>query len=141
PALPEPDSSQDAVHRWVLANTGHALVVGGPGSGKTTLAVQLAAEGVRSGIVAADRLVVLAATRRGAGDLRDRVSSALGVPTSQPLARTAASLAWSILRVSAVTRGEPIPTLIPGAEQDEILRELLEGHLMGRVAGPDWSSV
>ena len=120
-------------------STGHVVVTGGPGTGKTTLAVLAAAAAVGRGI-APERVLVLAPTRAAAAALRDRVSVAIGVPTSAPMARTAAATAFAILNGQATLLGEPRPSLVSGAEQDVVLRELLEGRIGGRAARLEWGS-
>jgi len=113
------------------------VVTGGAGTGKTTLAVMAAAQAIDAGVVA-DELLVIAPTRAAAARLRDRVSLAIGVPTSTPIARTVASTAFAILSAEAHMLGEPPPSLVSGAEQDVVLRELLEGHVNGRAARIAW---
>jgi len=116
---------------------GNLVVTGGSGTGKTTLAVLAAADAVRRG-VAPESVLVLAPTRLAAAALRDRVSVAIGVPTSVPMARTAAASAFAILNAQATLLGEPRPSLVSGAEQDVVLRELLEGRIGGRAARLEW---
>ena len=77
------------------------------------------------------RVLVLAATRRGAGEMRDQLASRAARTVGQPLVRTAASVAHGILARRASAWGEPAPTLVSGPEQDRILAELIEGHLVG----------
>jgi len=120
-------------------STGHVVVTGGPGTGKTTLAVLAAAAAVGRGL-APERVLVLAPTRAAAAALRDRVSVAIGVPTSVPMARTPAATAFAILNAQATLLGEPRPSLVSGAEQDVVLRELLEGRIGGRAARLEWGS-
>lgn len=115
----------------------HVVVTGGPGTGKTTLAVLAAAAAVRTG-TRPERVLVVASTRAAASALRDRVSVAIGVPTSVPVARTAAAVAFAILSAQAAMLDEPRPSLVSGAEQDVVLRELLEGRRLGRAARLDW---
>lgn len=127
--LPVLDEHQDSAVQAILA--GHSVVVlGAPGSGKTTTAVAMVAEAVRAGMPA-DRVVMLSPRRRSAGQLRERVAGLLGVVTRGPAVRTPTSLAFAVLRTQAVLAGEPAPVLISGPEQDMLLRELLEGHLEG----------
>lgn len=135
---PEPDASQRAAIAAV-AERGHVVVTGAAGSGKTTAVVAIAADAVRRA-VSPDRLLVLAPTRHAAAALRDRVGAALGVATVAPVARTPAALAFAILAARAERVGEPRPVLVTGAEQDVVLRELLEGHASGRVAPLDWGN-
>ncbi len=117
--------------------SGHIVVTGGAGTGKTSLAVLAAADAVARGI-APERVLVLAPTRSTAAALRDRVSFAIGVPSSVPMARTAAATAFAILSAQASLLGEARPSLVSGAEQDVVLRELLEGRLAGRAALLEW---
>jgi len=139
---PDPDPCQASIIERVGANPGRpALVVGPPGSGKTTLAVALARDAVNRRAIDAGSVLVLTPTRRAAERLRDRVSAAVGVPTGGAIVRSVASLAWSILRANALEAGEPPPVLLTGAMQDEILRDLLQGHRIGRAPGPSWDGV
>ncbi|WP_062291691.1 UrvD/REP family ATP-dependent DNA helicase [Demequina phytophila] len=140
--LPPLDAAQSAALERALAprgpgDAGHLVVVGAPGSGKTALAAALALEASRRG-TDPDRLLVIAATREGAARLRDRVSLGLDRPVGAPVVRTAASAAHAILTAHATALGEPPPVLVTGAEQDQILRELLEGHRAGLGVAPDW---
>ncbi len=147
PPRPTPqEPGLDATQLAVLAHAadldaGHAVVVGPAGSGKTTVAVAAAAEAVRSGLLAPDRVLVLAPTRRAASSLRDRVTAAMAAPTAVPPARTAASWAFAILRSVADSEGMPRPQLVSGPEQDVVLRELLAGHRAGIGVVPDWEGV
>ncbi|NYI40749.1 ATP-dependent DNA helicase [Demequina lutea] len=141
-----PDASQsralEAITRGVEPGRGlrgHLVVTGGAGTGKTTLAVLAAADAVGRG-VAPERVLVLAPTRFAAAALRDRVSVAIGVPTSVPMARTPAATAFAILNAQATLLGEPRPSLVSGAEQDVVLRELLEGRIGGRAARLEWGA-
>ncbi len=139
-----PDSSQAEALVAIRSETthsrgaaGHLVVTGGAGTGKTTLAVLAAADAVARGI-APERILVVAPTRAAAASLRDRVSFAIGVPTSVPMARTPAAVAFAILSAQATLLGEARPSLVSGAEQDVVLRELLEGRVAGRAEPLDW---
>ncbi len=136
---PEPEASrgQRAVLDELSRGSGHVVVTGGAGTGKTTLAVKAAAQAVETGLPA-DQLLVIAPTRAAAALLRDRVSLAISVPTSTPVARTVSSTAFSILSAEALMLDEPPPSLVTGAEQDVVLRELLEGHVNGRSSRIAW---
>jgi len=107
---------------------GHALVTGAAGTGKSLVAVLALVEAVERG-VAPERVVLIAPTRVAAARLRDRVSLAVNRPTGVPLVRTASSLAFEVLASAARAVGEAAPSLITGAEQDVILKELLEGRI------------
>jgi len=129
----------DAVQRAVVDHRGGVLrVLGAPGTGKTTAAVEAVVGRVRSGEAGADGCLVLGPTRRAAAALRDRITARLAGTSTLPLARTPASLGFGILRQAAATRGDPSPRLLSGPEQDVILRDLLAGHEAGHAARPPW---
>jgi len=132
------DASQAAVLHAV--QEGSVVATGGPGTGKTTIAVEAVVRAVANG-VAPERVMVLAPTRLAAASLRDRVSLAVSRPTGVALVRTPSALAFSILKTAAAERDEASPSLITGAEQDVVIKELLEGHRTGLSNGPDWSGI
>lgn len=138
PPAPSPPVLDD-VQRAVLAHPGPALLVrGAAGTGKTTTALALAVDRVASGLLAPEDVLLLAPTRRAAARLRDRLSAQLERTTGQPVVRTAASAAFSILRARAALLGEPPPALITGPEQDLVLADLLAGHAAGEGAVVPW---
>lgn len=111
-------------------------VHGGPGTGKTALIVDTAVARLLDPEVHPESVLVLAANRRAAGELRSeitrRVLSAggrLGGALREPLVRTVHSYAFAVLRLQAQAHGNPPPRLITGSEQDVILRELLAGDV------------
>lgn len=115
---------------------GVLLVLGAPGTGRTTALVEHVRRRVGEG-ASPDRCLVLAPTRTAAARLRTQIGAGLGRTHTQPMARTAASLAFAVLRAAAARSGEPGPRLISGAEQDVVLRELLAGH-QELGTGPRW---
>jgi superfamily I DNA/RNA helicase/RecB family exonuclease len=114
-----------------------AAIIGAPGTGKTTALIELVAERVLERGYSPSEVLVLVPTRAGATALRDTLALRLGVPTNGPLARTANSVAFQIVRDAAAAAGEPSPTLLTGGEQDQIIAELLQGHL-DEGDGPEW---
>ncbi|HET7280490.1 MAG TPA: PD-(D/E)XK nuclease family protein, partial [Dermatophilaceae bacterium] len=129
----------DAIQRQAAAYRGPLLrVLGGPGTGKTTTAVEVVLDRVRSGEARPDQCLMLTSSRLAAASLRDRVTSQLGGTSTEPLARTHQSLGFGILRQAAALRGEPAPRLLSGPEQDVILRDLLAGHAAGAATAPVW---
>src|SRR5690606_12935719 len=73
-----------------------------------------------------------------AARLRRRVMVELGGTATTPVARTASSLAFGILRQRATLAGDPAPRLLNGPEQDIVIRDLLAGHARGGLAAPPW---
>lgn len=116
-----------------LAEGEHAAVFGAPGSGKTTLAVELVADRVERLGYSTDEVLVVSATRAAATSLRDALAVRLAVTTRGPLARTANSIAFQLVRAYTAA---PV-TLLTGAEHDQIVGELLEGGIRDGF-GPDW---
>jgi len=134
-AAPVLDASQRAVveHRCPVLR-----VLGAPGTGLSTVAVEVVAQRVEAGEVTADTCLLLAPTRLAAARLRDAVTTRLGGTTTTPLARTHQSLGFGILREVAALAGDPAPRLLSGPEQDVILGELLAGHAAGESVAPPW---
>jgi superfamily I DNA/RNA helicase/RecB family exonuclease len=124
-AASELDDAQRAV---VAHRDGPLLVVGAPGTGKTTTLVEAVAARVADG-VDPEQVLVLTFGRRGAGALRRRITrrlAATGTVTEPPV-RTFHAYAFALLRRAAVRRGEPAPRLLTGPEQDVVIRDLLAG--------------
>lgn len=112
-------------------------VLGAPGTGKSTLAVEVVVDAVRRG-QRADHCLVLTASRPSAARLRQQVTAQLDGTSSEPLARTWQAFGFGVLRGEAALRGDPPPRLLNGPEQDVILRDLLAGHAAGDAPGPEW---
>lgn len=124
---------------------GSVLVLGGPGTGRSTVAVEYAAARIEAGLVP-DRLLMLAPTRQAAARLRDALSVRLdrggaGTRSSTPV-RTWAAYAFDLIRRARVEgflpQVERTPRLLSGAEQDTVIAELLETYAAGERPGPDW---
>ena len=123
----------DAAQRAVVEHAGGPLLVlAGPGTGKTTTLVESVVARVAAG-VPVEQILMLTFSRRAAGELRDRVAARLARTIREPVARTLHSYAFGVLRLAnrrGADLGEPLPPprLLSGAEQDVMLRELLEGR-------------
>ncbi|MBC3761447.1 ATP-dependent helicase [Quadrisphaera oryzae] len=131
----------DAVQRRVAEHPvggGPLVVLGAPGTGKTTALLEALVTRVERDGADPSSLLVLAPSRRAAASLRDRVSSRLGRTTTEALVRTPPSLAWALLRRAAQASGGPAPRLLTGPEQDQVLAELLRGHDDGDAPVPPW---
>jgi superfamily I DNA/RNA helicase/RecB family exonuclease len=117
---------------------GPLVVLGAPGTGKTTTLVEAVVARVGRDGVPPDAVLVLAPTRRAAAALRDRVTARLGRTVREPLARTPHSYAFAVLRRLADADGDAAPRLLSGPEQDRILADLLAGHAAGEGSRPAW---
>jgi len=115
----------EAQRRVVEHPGGPLLVLAGPGTGKTTTLVEAAVARVEAG-VPVEQLLMVTFSRRAAGELRDRVTARLGRTVREPVARTLHSYAFGVLRLANLAAGLPAPRLLSAAEQDVVLRELLE---------------
>ncbi|HEY6795332.1 MAG TPA: ATP-dependent DNA helicase [Kineosporiaceae bacterium] len=131
----------DAVQAAVVQRrpgSGPAVLLGAPGTGKTTTLVEAVVARIERDGVPPDAVLVLAATRAAAAALRDRICARLARTVREPLARTPHAYAFGLLRRARVLDGDVPPRLISGAEQDRVLAELLAGHQAGEGAPPPW---
>ncbi|MFD9735130.1 ATP-dependent helicase [Umezawaea sp. NPDC059074] len=118
--------------------SGFLRVLGGPGTGKTTLLAEVAAQRVLTQGADPENILVLTANRQAAVTMRARITRLLteANPTDttlrtvrEPLVRTVHSYAFAVLRSQAVLAGDPPPRLLSGPEQDALVRELLAGDI------------
>jgi superfamily I DNA/RNA helicase/RecB family exonuclease len=112
---------------------GAVRVIGGVGTGKSTLLVQTAAAHIAAGTDPESVLLLTGSARLGTA-ARAAITSALleagtRAVVREPLVRTVHSYAFAVLRLAAQRKGDPPPRLITSAEQDGIIRELLAGDL------------
>jgi superfamily I DNA/RNA helicase/RecB family exonuclease len=124
----------DPAARAVLDHQGGPLrVLGGPGTGKTTLVAHTVADRIVQRGVDPEQVLVLTASRRAAAELRERITELLAggeVRTvREPLVRTVHSYAFAVLRLRASLHELPPPRLLSGPEQDMVVRELLAGDV------------
>ena len=108
-----------------VAEGSNVVVLGAPGTGKTSLALRLLAEAVAGGRDA----VLLAPTRARADWLRGRAAHLLceGHGDGVVRVRTPAALALTILTTSLTMRPGPLPppVLLAGAEEDSALASMV----------------
>jgi len=133
---PRAASALDAHQRAVvgLPAAASGVVVGAPGSGKTTALVARVAALVDAG-ADPDSILVLTPSRQSATALRDRLALAVGRATSGPLARSVASFAYQLVRATEVAAGEEPPQLLTGGDEDQLIQDLLEGDAVDEAEG------
>ncbi len=146
-AAPGEPEWNTAARRVLEHRNGPLRVVGGPGTGKTTVLLAAVAARIRAGDDP-ERTLVLVGSRRAAAELRERIIDLAHEPdgertTREPLVRTVHSYAFGVLRLHAARNSDPPPRLLASAEQDAVVRDLLGGELAGPEHGgvPDsgWS--
>jgi superfamily I DNA/RNA helicase/RecB family exonuclease len=123
---------------------GTVRVLGGPGTGKSSLLVDAAAAQIGAGLPPESVLLLtgagrLAATARGALTARLLAARSPGsgevTVVREPLVRSVHGYAFSVLRTAAARAGDPPPRLVTGAEQDGVIAELLAGDLQDGASG------
>jgi superfamily I DNA/RNA helicase/RecB family exonuclease len=115
--LPALDAGQEAVLQgW----SGPLLVLGGPGTGKTTLVAHAALREIRAG----GRPVVFARTRQAASELRNAITAGLGGQVWQPAVTTAHAFCRTVLERFS----DEFPRLLDAPAQEYRVRELLAGN-------------
>jgi superfamily I DNA/RNA helicase/RecB family exonuclease len=141
---PSPARGYDAVLASLETVAGQVLVLGAPGSGKSSLLTDLAVRRIEAGAVVPDGLLLLAPTRAAATRLRDDLTAKLDRSISTAPARTWSSYAFDLIRRARAEGRTPLitrpPRLLAGAEQDLIIKELLSGHGRDGAAAPEWPS-
>ncbi|MEJ8278473.1 ATP-dependent helicase [Pseudonocardia spirodelae] len=159
PRLVRADPRPAPVREWsgaaarVLAHDrGPLRVLGGPGTGKTSLLLDAVVRRIREGEPPGS-VLLLVGSRRAAEELRGRLTALLTAgggdlagdfgarTTRELLVRTVHSYAFGVLRLHAARFEDPPPRLLASAEQDVVVRELLAGEIDGwggTVAGSGW---
>ncbi|OBF72589.1 ATP-dependent DNA helicase [Mycobacterium sp. 852002-51613_SCH5001154] len=116
---------------------GPVRVVGGPGTGKSSLLVEAAVARIDAGLDPESVLLLTGSGRLGmqarstltTALLRARSIGPCRAAVREPLVRTVHGYAYAVLRRAAERAGDAPPRLVTSAEQDAIIRELLAGDL------------
>jgi superfamily I DNA/RNA helicase/RecB family exonuclease len=116
---------------------GLVRVLGGPGTGKSSLLTDAATTRISAGadpesvllITGSGRLGTPARTALTTALLASRGGGLCRTVIREPLVRTVHSYAYAVLRRAAQRAGDRPPRLITSSEQDVIIRELLAGDI------------
>lgn len=116
---------------------GRMRILGGPGTGKTSLLVDAAIARIGAGVEPESLLLLTGSGRLGVRARSGLTTALLGARPAgsrraavrEPLVRTVHGYAYAVLRRAAERTGDAPPRLVTSAEQDAIIRELLAGDL------------
>jgi superfamily I DNA/RNA helicase/RecB family exonuclease len=116
---------------------GTLRVLGGPGTGKSSLLIDVAAARIGAGtdpesvllLTGSGRIGAQARSRLTARLLGSQDGSSRPAVIREPLVRSVHSYAFAVLRLAAHRAGGPPPRLVTSAEQDAIIAELLAGEI------------
>ena len=103
-----------------------AVILGSPGSGKTSALIELVRKLEDQG-TEADEILVLTPSRLGASLLRDEIGRHSALAASRPRARSISAIAFEVLRVK-----NPEIKLLSGASQQALVSELVEGAIANK---------
>lgn len=112
-------ADQCPLRERVLACDGHALVIGGPGSGKTTIALRKAAKRIREGLSPGQSVLFLSFSRAAVARILDAATLEVSKEEREQLSiQTFHSFFWDLLKAHAYLLGTPnkLSILLP---QDE----------------------
>ena len=141
PAYAEDPAQQELID--LEAGHGPLLVLGAPGTGKTTTLLRMLTSRLDRGLDP-EHLLVLSPTRLAAAQLRDDLSASTEKTFSEPAVRTWSAYAFDLIRRARLDGLLPQlqrpPRLLSGPEQDTLIGHLLEGHAQGFTPAPEWPS-
>ncbi|MBB5513699.1 superfamily I DNA/RNA helicase/RecB family exonuclease [Neomicrococcus aestuarii] len=122
-------------------DTAHRLVLGAPGSGKTTTLLGLASSSLSAGMDPS-RLLILTPSRLSAGSIRDLLSAQGSAQFAETPVRSWQSYSFDVIRRERNYFDENAfgsrERLLTGAEQDRLIGHILEGHARGIGRDPKW---
>lgn len=137
-SAPHTELTPEALGRREMRGT--VRVLGGPGTGKSSLLVDTAVAHIADGLDPESVLLLTGSARLRTHARASITAALLGAggreAVREPLVRTVHSYAFGVLRLAAQRAGSPPPRLITSAEQDGIIRELLAGDLEDGDASP-----
>ena len=117
----------DDRHKAILEATGHALVLGGPGSGKTTLALLKALDRIDKGLRPGEGILFLSFSRAAVARIAEAAKDNLTVAQRSALSiQTFHSFFWGILQTHGYLLDAPKCLSIVLAHDEKALREGIE---------------
>ncbi len=138
PPVPTPPAPVlDPVQRRAVAwASGPALVVGGPGTGKSTVIMESALARLAEG-AAADSVLVLARGRDAAARLREHLTTRA---PGRAAVRVTTFHAFALALVTRLASPDEPWRLLSGAEQEHAVRDVIEGTLREPALQGAWPS-
>lgn len=117
----------DERHRAILEATGHGLVLGGPGSGKTTLALLKAIQRIDEGLRPGERILFLSFSRAAVARIADAVKDKVPSQKRSGLSiQTFHSFFWGILQTHGYLLQAPKQLSIVLAHDERAMRDGIE---------------
>lgn len=116
----------------VLACDGHILVIGGPGSGKTTLALRKALKRIRQGMLPGQSALFLSFSRAAVARILDAAKlETTKTEQSQLSIQTFHSFFWGILKTHAYLLGAPQKLSILSPQDEKAISGGIDGNDSG----------
>lgn len=128
---------QDDPRPLLIGHDGHALVIGGPGSGKTTVALQKAIARISRGLRPGQRIMFLSFSRAAVARLAEAAKSSIPRDQAGLLSlQTFHSFCWDMIKAHGYLLGSPkkLTILLP---QDE---RAISGFKKAKPGDPAWQA-